>query len=222
MEFLIFFFLTTIYSGLILYTTRYGIEMEVIYKNGIPIEVRGERVPCTIRVKEKPRGKKHKSNPLKFTKKQNKDLNMRQRRALSNLYQGMDKKEAGVKAGYSPKSASQSVNRAIEVAAGNDAFKEAMEKEGITYERLAKVLDEGLDAKNPFKPDQKDHKVINLFFKDAAKVLDVFPASRIQQQTEAKHIHVHLTGDDYKQVQKYKELTKNDGEQREYRQETQS
>jgi len=198
--------------------------MEVRYKDGIPVEVKREPVPCSIRVKEKKRGpepKRRKSNPLKFSKKENQDLNMKQRRSLSNIYQGMGKKEAGIKAGYSPQYALQGVNRAIETASGNEAFIKAMEKEEITYERLAKVLSEGLEAKSPFKPHKKDFKIIHLFWRDAVKIKDAFPASKIQQQTESKHIHVHLTGEDYKQVQKYKELTKNDREQREHREETQ-
>lgn len=192
--------------------------------DGIPVKTDRRVVPFNIRVKEKPKGakpKKRKPSPLKLGKKARQELNLKQRRALKNYYSGMPKQKAGMEAGYAPTSAINAVNNAIELAAGNEAFVRAMEKEGITNERLAQVLSEGLEATNPFRPNQKDYKVIHSFWQDAVKARDGFPATRINQRTESKHMHVHLTADDYRAVEKYKKYQEeDDGESEEHRQKT--
>jgi len=201
--------------------------MSVEIIDGIPVWITRHRAPCTIRVKEKkpgPKPKKRKPSPLKLSKKAKQELNIKQREALQGVFEGKSKRQAGIDAGYSPNYASIATKNALEIASANDDFRKAMEKQGITKERLVKIMDEGLEAKNPFRPKRKDYKVIYPYFRDAVKLLDGFPASKIHQQTEAKHIHLVITSDDYRAVEKYKKLSENDNdrEQREHRQETEA
>jgi len=192
--------------------------------DGIPVWVTRHNAPCTIRVKEKKPGKpkEHKPSPLKLSAKAKKELSVKQRKALKGVFEGKNKKQAGLAAGFSENYAIQGVNRALEIASGNKDFVDAMEKQGITLDRLASVLDEGLEAKNPFRPKRKDFKVIHSFWQDAVKIMDAFPASKIQQQTEARHVHLLLTKADYDAVEKYKKLNQDDREQGEHRQETEA
>jgi len=193
--------------------------------DGIPVWVTRHRAPCNIRVKEKKPGvkpKEKKPSPLKLSPKARRELSIKQRKALKGVFEGKSKKQAGLEAGFSEKYAIQGVNHALEIASGNQDFVKAMEKQGITSDRLAEVLSEGLAAKNPFRPKQKDFKVIHSFWQDAVRIMDAFPASKIQQKNESRHIHLFLTKADYDAVEKYKKLNQDDREQREHRQETET
>jgi len=128
------------------------------------------------------------------------------RTALSNLFSGMPKRQAGIDAGDTPGSATHMVNSALRLAAGNDLFLKAMDEKGISNEKLAGILAEGLEAKNPFKPDQKDYGVIHKFWHDAGKARDIFPASRIKKEGEERHVHLHLTADDVSAYEKYRTM----------------
>gem|GEM_PF-7062977 len=118
----------------------------------------------------------------------------------------MDKKAAGIKAGYSPTCAKDRTNHALELAAGHELFQKEMEEQGLSTERLVEILAEGLEAKHPIKPENKDFRTIHAFWHDAVKIRDGFPATKINQKTEGRHVHVHITPDDTAAVEKFRRM----------------
>lgn len=184
-------------------------KTEVI--DGIPVNISRRDVRrTTIRVRPRkpgPKPKRRVSKNRKLTPKQRGELSIQQREALSKYFEGgVSKKEAGVAAHYSPSCASARVTNALETLAGNESFQEAMRKAEIDDDSLAQVLKEGLQAKHPFKPKQKDWHAIHKFFQDALKVKNAFPPTRVQQEGTHRHVHVHMTKSDTEAVNRYNRL----------------
>ena len=184
--------------------------------NGVPVQMSffDRRVPHNLRLKRKKPGRPSKARVIPMgtlTIQERKDLNVQQREALANYFSGMKKRDAGVTAGYSPTSAIASVNNALTLAAGNKAFKDAMVKAGIDFDSLATTLKDGLKAKHPIKPEQKDYHAIHKFWQDAVKLVEAFPATKIQTSGDQRHLHVHLTGDDAANLNKYQTMRRGEG-----------
>jgi len=167
-----------------------------------------------IRIKpKKPRKKKRVQNPMSIGHQERKDLTMKMRKALSGHFSGMTKKAAGIAAGYTPDSAGIVVNNALRLVAGNAAFLEEMEKQGITNEHIVEKIKDGMEAEHPLAkkdPDtgevRKDWHAIDKFVDKAMKVKDVFPATRIKSESENKHIHIHITADGMEGIDKYERM----------------
>lgn len=73
-------------------------------------------------------------------------LTTKQRLFIKYKAQGMSGAEAARKAGYSPKAASVQASENLAKPNVREAFLAAMEKAGITDDRLTKVMEEGLQA----------------------------------------------------------------------------
>jgi hypothetical protein len=160
--------------------------------DGIPVYVGRERI-ARLR-----RGKKPKPPmaELGITK-----LNPRQKQALINKFElGMTNRQAEIQAGYSESGTTHVISKLLK----RKPIQEALEKRGITKERIAQGIDEGLDAMHPIKPDQPDHHARIKFIQEANKILDNYPAKKIE--IEEKSINLHLTKDDYVALKKYQEL----------------
>jgi len=171
--------------------------MKEVIADGIPVLVRmKDRVPKTVRVKIKPR----KICDMGITR-----LDKRQKKALENYFvKGMSKRQSGIQAGYSPTNTS-SMNKLI----ARKPIIESLEKAGLTDDRLAEIIEEGTKATHPFKPEQKDFHAIDKFVKEANRIKDNYPATKIQ--SEQKIINIHLTGEDFKAVKQVEEMReKND------------
>ena len=75
-----------------------------------------------------------------------KKLTFRERKFLKYLGQGLDKGEAAIKAGYSAKSAGSLAYQTLQKPLVKTAFQNMLHNHGVTDEKLATVIREGLDA----------------------------------------------------------------------------
>jgi len=176
---------------------------------GLPVLVKArDRDKPVIRIKpRKPRKKKRVEHPTSISRKDRNDLTIKMRKALSNHFSGMPKKEAGIAAGYTPQSATTMLNRALTLAAGNAAFLEEMEKQHISNEKLVEILNEGLKAVHPLSKDgNKDYRTIHSFWRDAVKMKDGFPAARVKSESDHRHMHIHITADGMEGLDKYERM----------------
>jgi len=74
------------------------------------------------------------------------DLTIREKRLIKGVVSGLTGAEAARRAGYSAKSASQLASETLAKPKVQSALLAAMEKAGITDDRIAQVMDEGLKA----------------------------------------------------------------------------
>lgn len=159
--------------------------------DGIPVLIsERESPPRTVRIKIKPR--------------RIRDMGIRQlpkknRQALQNyLEQGMtNKKKAAIDAGFA---SAEPLNRVLE----RKQIVKAINKAGGTDKFIAEKLVEGVDAKHPQFPKNKDYHASIKFLQELNKVKDNHPATKISK--EERSIHIHLTAEDYRQHQKFKEM----------------
>lgn len=73
-------------------------------------------------------------------------LTVKQRRLVKGIVEGKSKKEAAIEANYSRRSAGQNANEALAIPKVKRAIEIALEKAGLTDNRVAEVLNEGLQA----------------------------------------------------------------------------
>ena len=143
-------------------------------------------------------------------------LTIRQRQALKNWLGGeMTKTEAAKAAGYSSPAV---INRALEKLSKNEAFIRKMEDKDLTDDFIIDKIKEGCDAQHPLaNPGEdgkrpKDYHAIDKFVDKYIKIKGLYAPTKIQQETEAKHIHIHMTTDDAKAMQEYKRMREEAGE----------
>jgi phage terminase small subunit len=112
------------------------------------------------------------------------ELTQKQRSFVKGLAQGKTKKKAAEDAGYSPKSAQSQASENLRKPNVREVFLRAMDKAGITDEKLATVMSEGLEAKRAISAvvgndatgktmdfiDVPDHNARHRFFDSAAKI----------------------------------------------------
>jgi len=166
---------------------------EVRHRN-LPVLVSGrERIPGRRRVRPKVR---------KIVDFGIRKLNPRQKEALANyLEMGCkNKKLAATMAGYSPNNAINDMNRIL----SRKPIVDALKKRGVTDDKIAEVIAQGLQAKHPFKPKKKDFHAIDKFVKEANRLLNNYPPVKIESQE--KVVHIHLTMDDFAAYESYKKL----------------
>jgi hypothetical protein len=119
------------------------------------------------------------------------DLNIRQRKLIKLTVEGKKRKEAGIEAGFSPKTAESQASQTLAKPNVREAFLAAMDKAGITDDRLAKVMDEGLKAnravvgtdatgKTMDFMDVPDHSTRHKFFDSATKIKGLEAAKKIE------------------------------------------
>ena len=160
--------------------------------NGIPVLCGIERIPRFRRGhRRKPR-----MAELGISK-----LKPQQRLALENKFElGMSNRQAAIQAGYEEANASHVLPRLLR----RKPIVDELERKGVTDEKIAVVIAEGLDAMHPIRPDQPDHHARAKFVSEANKVKDNYPPKKIQ--VEDRSINIHLTKDDYLALRKYQEL----------------
>jgi len=171
--------------------------------DGTPVHIGHKgNPPREYRVKPKPR--KTEDKPFRR-------INKRQKEALKGLLEahkeGRDitrpsvKKEIGVNSGYSEAYAVQAVDKALK----RKPIARALEKAGVDDDFIAKTIKEGMtEPRHPKNPEMKDYHAIEKFVKEANRLKDNYPAVKVE--SEQKVVHIHLSGEDFEAVQRYKRI----------------
>ena len=118
-----------------------------------------------------------------YTEKQFKYQNYR-------LTTGLNKRQCAEKAGYTPGvAASASATRNEKTMAGNELMQEALTREAITYQTIAKKIKKLMNCKHPFAPKQPDNQVQLKAVQEGGKILDSYPTQKLDiNKTETKFI----------------------------------
>lgn len=158
-------------------------------------------------------GKNHRVRPLprKTADKPFRKINKQQKKAIKGLLEahkeGKDitkasvKKEIGLNSGYSEGYAVQAVDKAMQ----RKPVVSALEKVGVDDDFIAKTIKEGMtEPRHPKNPDMKDYHAIDKFVKEANRLKDNYPATKIQ--SEQKVVHIHLSGEDFQAVERFKRI----------------
>ena len=180
--------------------------MPVLVNRKDPTKPRLIRKPKKHGMAAKKEKRERKLRMRKLSERELVDLTVKQREAIKNLFMGMSKKEAGIRAGYSESSAVAGVNNALRRAKGNEEFIKAMEEAGLTNKRLVEILKEGLEARHPLKPDQKDYHAIHKFLKDAIEIKQGFPPKKIDTKSDHRHVVIHLDKSMAEAIKGYQEI----------------
>ena len=170
-----------------------GLKMTIREIDGIPVCLGGERIARYHR------GKKPKPPMAELGIEK---LKPQQKSALRNKFElGMSNPRAAIEAGYAT---GASAARVIPRLLRRKPIQDALTAKGITDFKIAEVIAEGFEAMHPLRPGQPDHHARVKFVSEANKVLDNYPAKKIE--VEEKSINIHLGKDDYIALKKYEEL----------------
>lgn len=114
------------------------------------------------------------------------------------------KNDCAVKAGYSRSTAPAKSNKIIKALIQNQKMQRAMKKRGISFDKLAGKLDDLLDAKHPFAPDQPDNLAQHKALDTALKIQDAFPPAKLEiDKHERKEIVI--TGEVVQRLERFQE-----------------
>lgn len=170
-----------------------GLKMTIREIDGIPVCLGQERIARYRR------GKRPKPPMAELGIEK---LKPQQKLALRNKFElGMSNRQAAIQAGYKDgTSASHILPRLLQ----RKPIQDALIAKGITDFKIAEVIAEGLEAMHPLRPKQPDHHARVKFVSEANKVLDNYPAKKIE--VEEKSINIHLGKDDYIALREFEEL----------------
>lgn len=149
-------------------------------------------------------------------------LTMRQRAALKNFVEaGLDpskKAACAIAAGYSPTHQGQPIDNVLSKPFIRQRIAEALEKAGVSYDRIASVIAEGLNAEHPTAEARttedgstyvpKDYNAIARFLREAIDLHDLRPETKVHKEIDKRTVTIHLTGDDYAALDKYRRMRK--------------
>lgn len=184
--------------------------MEVVFDDGTPVLLSHikdvQRRIGRIRPKKRGRASKaiqHKMGKLSYDERV--AMTLRERTALKNWLGGdMSKEEAGQSVGNKT---GEIVNRAMDKLSKNEAFIDEMERQNLTEEFIVGKIKEGMDAQHPLAADgRKDYHAIDKFTDKALRIQGGYAPTKIEQKTESKIMHLHLTADDTEALVKYKRM----------------
>jgi hypothetical protein len=175
-------------------------KAEIYTWDGMMARILRRRPPGGIKARKKKSNKISDKGISRLTKKQ--------RKALTNyMEQGFrGQKKALEAAGYSGLNPSRDMKRLMV----RKPIIVELEKMGVTDEKLAQVITDGLDAHHPMKPELADHHARIKFVSEANRVLDNYPATKFQH--EERIFNINLSEEDVKALQKLSELRKNDAQ----------
>jgi hypothetical protein len=137
-----------------------------------------------------------------------KRLSKRQQDALANVMNAgavdrKTKRQAGIDAGYAKTYAIQGVEKALE----RKSIIEALERHNVTDDKIAQVIAGGLEAMHPLtKGKQPDWHARDKFVKEANRIKDNYPPTRVKGQLDVRSVQVHLTTEDYRASEKYAKM----------------
>jgi phage terminase small subunit len=149
-------------------------------------------------------------------------LTLRQRAALRNFVEaGLDpskKAECARDAGYSPTTTGQAIDNVLSKPFIRQRIAEALEKAGVSYDKIATVIAEGLKAEHPtaalrFTEDghfyaPKDYNAIARFLREAIDLHDLRPETKVYKQVDKRTVTIHLTAADDEALEKYRRMRK--------------
>ncbi|MDP2915507.1 MAG: hypothetical protein Q8O91_08650 [Candidatus Aminicenantes bacterium] len=177
-------------------------KAEIYTWDGMPARITKERSPQKIYKLKKKKSRK------KLSDKGIRSLTKKQHKALTNyMEQGMTgQRKALVAAGYSGFNPNRDMKRLM-VRKPIIAY---LQKKGITDEKIADIIAQGIDAMHVIKGDKPDHHARIKFVSEANRILDNYPATKFQ--SEERIITINLTEEDTKNLQKFRELSKTDAQ----------
>jgi hypothetical protein len=150
-------------------------------------------------------------------------LTLRQRDALRNFVEaGLDpsKKAACERdAGYAPSASGQAIDNVLSKPFIRQRIAEALERAGVSYDRIAQVIAEGLSALHPTADPRvdpetgeayipKDHTAIERYLRDAIDLHDLRPETKIRKEINKRTVTIHLTAADHEALNKYRRMRK--------------
>jgi len=175
-------------------------KAEIYTWDGMPARILRRRPPGGIKPRKKKSNKISDKGISRLTKKQRKALTI----YMEQGFRGQ--KKALEAAGYSGLNPSRDMKRLMV----RKPIIVELEKMGVTDETIAKVIAEGLEARHPMRPKMPDHHARVKFVSEANRILDNYPATKIQ--SEERIYNITLTAEDMKALREYYELTRNDAQ----------
>lgn len=148
-------------------------------------------------------------------------LTLRQREGLRNFLEaGLDpakKNECAVAAGYADTpTAGQAIDRVLAKPFIRERITAALEAAGVDYDRIARVIADGLEAEHPTAEPRvdeagnitipKDYNAIARFLKEAIDLHDLRPATKVDQNINRRSVTINLTADDGEAFAKFKRM----------------
>jgi len=175
-------------------------KAEIYTWDGMPARITRCRPPGWIPKprKKKPRKKISDKGISRLTKKQRKALTIYMEQGFKNKRQALEA------AGYSGLNPSRDMKRLM----ARKPIIAHLKKKGVTDEKIAQVIADGLEAMHPMRPKLPDHHARVKFVSEANRIKDNYPATKFQ--SEERIITINLSEEDVKSLQKYYELTRND------------
>lgn len=171
-------------------------KAEIYTWDGMSARITRQRSPHNLLTPKRKKPRK------KLSDKGIRSLTKKQRKALTNyMEQGFkNPKRALVAAGYSGFNPSRDMKRLMT----RKPVIKALAKYGITDEKIATVIAEGLKARHVMKPEMPDHHARIKFIAEANRLLGNYQSTKIQP--EERIININLTEEDMKALQKFHDL----------------
>ena len=125
-------------------------------------------------------------------------LKPREKQALINKFElGMPNKMAALDAGYPESRATHALPELLR----RKPILDALEKHGVTDDKIGRRISEGLDAMHPMKPAQPDQIARRQFVSEANKIKNNYPTKRIE--VDERRVIVNLGPEDMIALRKY-------------------
>jgi hypothetical protein len=170
-----------------------------------------EGSPVLVRVSDVDHSRPQRFRPKKRKKAYDygiKRLNQRQRDTLTGIMKAgavdsVTKRAAAEAAGYAPAYALQAADNVLK----RREIVELLEKHGVTQDKIATIIAEGLEAMHPLTKDPKpDHHARHKFVQEANRIVGNYAPTRIKQETDGRIVHLHLTAEDAVAAEKYRKM----------------
>ncbi|HET6453487.1 MAG TPA: hypothetical protein VFI02_03705 [Armatimonadota bacterium] len=97
-------------------------------------------------------------------------------------------RDCALQAGYPPANITPAIQKALKKIANNPKLQQALKKQGVTMSRVAKKLDELLEAKHPQYPEQNDNLAQGKALELAVKIMDAMPSQKIELDKTETHV----------------------------------
>jgi hypothetical protein len=195
-------------------------------KDGTPVVVgarewrKSHRFPAAGKSKKE---QLHRKGLLgKIPKSEIRLLTMRQRDAMKNYIEASldpsKKAECERNAGYAPSANGNAIDNVLAKPFIRQRIAEALEKAGVSYDKIATVIAEGLEAEHPTAGARtrkdgstyipKDNTAVERFLRDAIDLHDLRPETKIRKEINKRTVTIHLTSADHEALNKYRRMRK--------------
>ena len=118
---------------------------------------------------------------------------------------GMNKRQAAIKAGYAPATASLMAKRLTDKLACNRYFMEEAHKQGLTVEAIIGELKRGVTAAmHPLRPDQPDNYNRRGYTDLALKLFGAYAPTKIDMDIKKQEVKIVITPEIIDRLERYK------------------